>query len=148
LAKRVTEIAIQFEQPPLRLFGRSCDALDPNVLILTIQPDEKIRLCFGVKVPNVPNQIYPVQMNFGYRDTFQTKYHPAYERLLLDCLRGDLTLFVREDGIETMWAVVDPILTYWENNPPKDFPNYSAGSWGPAEAQHLMEAEGRRWMTE
>ena len=147
MAKRITEIAIQFDQPPLKLFGRACDVLEPNVLLLTIQPDEKISLRFGVKVPNRSNQIYPIDMKFSYGETFQSTPPPAYERLLLDCLKGDLTLFVRQDQIEAMWEAVDPIISFWENQPPRDFPNYAAGTWGPVEADRLLEQEGRRWIT-
>ncbi len=147
MARRVTEIAIQFDQPPLRLFGRACDVLEPNVLLLTIQPDEKISLRFGVKVPNRSNQIYPIDMKFSYGETFQSTPPPAYERLLLDCLKGDLTLFVRQDQIEAMWEAVDPVISYWENQSPRDFPNYAAGTWGPAEADRLLEQEGRKWIT-
>jgi glucose-6-phosphate 1-dehydrogenase len=147
MAKRITEIAIQFDQPPLRLFGRACDALDPNILFLTIQPEEKISLRFGVKVPNMANQIYPIDMKFGYRETFQAPSHPAYERLLMDCMKGDLTLFVRQDQIEMMWEIVDPIIAYWDSKPVQNFPNYRAGTWGPAEAFQLLEQEGRRWLT-
>jgi glucose-6-phosphate 1-dehydrogenase len=147
LARRVTEIAIQFDQPPLRLFGRTCDVLEPNVLLLTIQPEEKISLRFGVKVPSMPNQIYPIDMKFSYKETFQSAPPPAYERLIQDCLKGDLTLFVRQDQIEAMWEAVDPIISCWENQPPKSFPNYAAGTWGPPEAKQLLEQEGRRWIT-
>jgi len=147
MAKRLTEIAVEFNQPPLRLFGRTCDVLEPNVLVLTIQPEEKISLRFGVKYPYAANQIYSVHMDFSYQETFGVTVHPAYERLLIDCMKGDLTLFVREDQIEAMWEVVDPIIARWERMPPTKFPNYPAGSWGPAEAHHLLEQEGRRWIT-
>jgi len=147
LAKRITEIAIQFDQPPLRLFGRTCDMLEANVLLLTIQPEEKISLRFGVKVPGMPNQIYPIDMKFSYKETFQSAPHPAYERLIQDCLKGDLTLFVRQDQIEAMWEAVDPIISCWENQPPRNFPNYAAGTWGPPEANRLLEQERRRWIT-
>jgi glucose-6-phosphate 1-dehydrogenase len=147
MAKRVTEVAIQFYQAPLKLFGRSCDALDPNYLILTIQPEEKISLRFGVKYPYSQNQICPIDMNFCYQDVFKIPSPSPYQRLLVDCLRGDLTLFVRQDQIEAMWETVDPIIERWENNPPVDFPNYAAGTWGPVEAHRLLEREGRRWIT-
>jgi len=147
MPKRVTEIAIQFDQPPLRLFGRTCDVLEPNILLLTIQPEEKISLRFGVKVPRMANQIYPIDMKFSYQETFRTPPSPAYERLVLDCLKGDLTLFVRQDQIEAMWEAVDPIISCWESQPPKNFPNYAAGTWGPAEASRLLEKEGRGWIT-
>jgi len=147
MAKRITEIAIQFKQPPLRLFGRTCDVLEPNILLLTLQPDEKISLRFGVKYPYSHNQIYTVNMTFGYEETFKTRFHHPYERLLLDCMKGDLTLFVREDEIEAMWGVVDPIIKRWEKTPPCQFPNYAAGTWGPNEAQTLLEREGCQWIT-
>jgi glucose-6-phosphate 1-dehydrogenase len=147
MAKRITEIVIEFNQPPLKLFGRTCDVLEPNVLVLTIQPEEKISLRFGVKYPSAANQIYSVHMDFSYQETFGTTVHPAYERLIIDCMKGDLTLFVREDQIETMWQVVDPIIAHWERMPPAKFPNYPAGSWGPEEAHQLLAKEGRRWIT-
>lgn len=148
MQKRIAEICIQFKQPPLKLFGRTCDPLESNMLSLTIQPDEKITIRFGVKYPNAPNQIYSVNMQFSYQETFKLKPHPAYERLLIDCMKGDLTLFVRQDALEAMWEVVDPIIARWDSNPPKDFPNYAAGTWGPLDAQLLIEKEGRRWATE
>jgi glucose-6-phosphate 1-dehydrogenase len=147
LAKRSTEIAIQFKQPPLRLFGRTCDILDPNILLLTIHPEEKICLRFGVKYPHSENQIHTVNMVFSYQETFKMKdYHP-YERLLIDCMKGDLTLFVREDAIEAMWYIVDPIIARWESIVPDHFPNYEAGTWGPEEANRLLEQDGRHWIT-
>jgi glucose-6-phosphate 1-dehydrogenase len=147
LAKRITEIVIQFKQPPLRLFGRTCDAVDPNILLLTIQPEEKICLRFGVKYPHSENQIHTVNMVFSYQETFKMRdYHP-YERLLIDCMKGDLTLFVREDAIEAMWHIVDPIIARWASIVPDHFPNYEAGTWGPEEANRLLEQDGRHWIT-
>lgn len=148
LARRVTEICIQFKQPPLRLFGRTCDVLQPNILVLTIQPEERISIRFGVKYPHEPNKIYSVNMLFSYPDTFRVKSHPAYERLLIDCMKGDLTLFVRQDGIEAMWEVVDPIISRWASMRPGGFPNYPAGSWGPVDASLFLQQEGRCWLTE
>jgi glucose-6-phosphate 1-dehydrogenase len=86
-------------------------------------------------------------MSFGYEETFKTKFHHPYERLLLDCMKGDLTLFVREDEIEAMWNVVDPIIARWEGIPPQHFPNYAACTWGPPEAKVLLEHEDRHWIT-
>ncbi|HYA32369.1 MAG TPA: hypothetical protein VED67_06375, partial [Thermodesulfovibrionales bacterium] len=148
LARHVTEICVQFKQPPLKLFGRTCDILEPNVLTLSVQPDEKISLRFGVKYPNEANKIYPVDMRFSYQDTFRTKTHPAYERLLIDCMKGDLTLFVRLDGVEAMWEVLDPLIARWESMPARDFPNYRAWSWGPVEAELLLKRDARCWLTE
>lgn len=147
LANRVTEISVQFKQPPLRLFGRTCDILEPNRLTLGVQPREAISLCFSVKYPGVGNQPHTVTMDFNYEDSFDIGRHHAYERLLIDCLKGDLTLFARQDGVEAMWAVVDPIISQWEGRAATDFPNYSAGSWGPKEADELIEQEGRTWRT-
>ena len=129
------------------MFGRTCDELEPNVLLLTVQPDEKISLRFGVKYPYSRNQLVPVLMVFSYKDVFRTPYHDPYERLLLDVLEGDLTLFVREDSIEAMWGIIDPINERWEAVPPGGFPNYAAGTWGPEEAHDLLEREGRSWIT-
>jgi glucose-6-phosphate 1-dehydrogenase len=147
MPKRITEICIQLKQVPLRLFGRVCDVPESNILILTIQPDEKISVRFGVKYPYSPNQIYQVNMVFSYLETFKVKSHLPYERLLVDCLKGDLTLFIREDAIEAMWEVVDPIISRWENITPAGFPNYSAGTWGPDEAATLLDQDGRHWIT-
>jgi glucose-6-phosphate 1-dehydrogenase len=148
LARRVTEVCLQFKQPPLRLFGRSCDVLEPNILVLTIQPDERIFLRFGVKYPRAANKIYPVNVDFRYRDVFGEKMQPPYGRLLVDCMKGDLTLFVRQDGVEAMWDCVDPVIERWEGRAASVFPNYDAGSWGPAEGAELPGRDGRGWITE
>jgi glucose-6-phosphate 1-dehydrogenase len=146
MAKRITEISVQFKQPPLKLLGRACDVLEPNRLILGIEPDEAISLCFSVKYPGVGNQPHSVIMNFSYETAFHVGRHHAYERLLIDCLKGDLTLFARQDEVEAMWSIVDPIIQRWEAHPP-DFPNYAAGSWGPQEVNALLDREGRTWRT-
>ena len=149
LAKRITEISIHFKQPPLKLFSSTCEIREPNVFVLGIQPHEKISLHLGVKHPGTGNQLYPVNMNFNYEKDFQGSVHfpLAYERLLLDCMKGDLTLFARQDGIEAMWSVVDPIINRWENIPAPEFPNYSAGTWGPEKAEDMMRNDGRQWQT-
>lgn len=147
MAKHITEIAIEFKCPPLKLFGPSSDLLESNVLLFTIQPDERISLRFNVKYPYSIDKIYSANMVLDYQATLKTKIHPPYERLLIDCMKGDLTLFAREDSVEAMWEVVDPIISYWESTRPAAFPNYPAGSWGPAEADLLIEREGRRWIT-
>jgi glucose-6-phosphate 1-dehydrogenase len=147
MPKRVTEICVQFRQLPLRLFGCTCDYLGPNILVLTIQPDEKISLRFGVKYPYSNNQIYSVNMVFNYNETFKTAFPPPYETLLADCMKGDPTLFVREDSVEEMWRIVDQITSRWESTPPVVFPNYNSGTWGPKEADLLIEKDGRSWIT-
>jgi len=147
LARRVTEICVEFKQPPLRLFGRTCDIIEPNSLVFSIQPKEEMSLELNVKQPGVGNQPFRIGMDFDYAGSFAVKTRPAYERLLLDCLKGDLTLFARADEVEAMWEVVDPIIRTWESEPAKDFPNYEAGSEGPTAAAELLGADERRWRT-
>jgi glucose-6-phosphate 1-dehydrogenase len=144
LTMPITEILIYFRQPPLRLFSSSCEALDPNVMALTIQPREQINIQFGVKYPGKANTIFPVAMEFSYEQAFKIRRHPPYERLILDIMRDDQTLFARYDEVDASWAVVDPIVSYWDRNPPV-FPNYGAGTWGPPEAGDLLARDGRMW---
>jgi glucose-6-phosphate 1-dehydrogenase len=148
MPKKVTEICIHFKQPPLRMFKNVCDFFEQNLLIITIEPKEKIAIRFGVKVPHTYKHTYPVNMDFIYDNVFKDMIHSPYERLLLDCLDGDLTLFARQDGVEAMWDVVDPVIARIEKNPPKDFPNYEAGTWGPEGADLLLEKDNRSWYTE
>lgn len=145
LGKRITEIAIQFRQAPLSLFGRAQDGMDPNLLVLRIQPDESISLKFSSKSPGQAINIRPVKMEFDYGTAFGRAPPEAYERLLLDGMLGDATLFTRADEVETSWARIMPILEGWTAAPPKDFPNYEAGSWGPAGADELLARDGRSW---
>lgn len=145
MPRRLSEIYIQFKQPPLRLFGRTCDQIEPNGLIFSIQPDEEISIRLSVKRPGMANLPDTRQMTFDYEESFELKQHTAYERLLLDSLRGDLTLFARHDEIEAMWGVVDPIIQYYETHQPEDFPNYKAGSWGPDSSEKLIKRDGRAW---
>ena len=145
LARRVTEICVVFKQPPLRLLGRTCDIIEPNSLVLSIQPTEEMSLQLNVKKPGGGNEPYAINMNFDYAKSFDVKTRPAYERLLLDCLKGDLTLFARSDEVEAMWEVVDPIVSRWASAAAKDFPNYRAGGDGPVESNALMDADGRAW---
>jgi len=146
LPKRVSVISVEFRQPPLRLFGRTCDVLEPNRLVFGIQPTEEISLGLSVKYPGVGNQPHTVTMGFNYESSFGVGRHYAYERLLIDSLRGDLTLYARQDGVDAMWSVVDPIISRWEDLPRTGFPNYSAGTWGPREADELLERDGRAWV--
>ena len=146
LPKRVTEIAIQFKQAPLMLFKRS-DAhgqVEPNVLTLRIQPDEGISLKFGAKVPGTEMQIRSVNMDFFYGSSFREQPE-AYERLLLDCMLGDSTLFTRRDEVETAWSFVQGILDAWKDAPPETILTYEAGTWGPQGADEFIWREGRRW---
>jgi len=146
LPKRVTEIAIQFKVPPLQLFRQAgIDEMAPNVLTLNIQPDEGITLRFAAKVPGQATRIRAVNMDFNYGTSFGVEEPTAYERLLLDAMVGDRTLFARRDEVELSWALMMPILEAWGSTPPADFPNYEAGSWGPEAAKALIEGNGRRW---
>ena len=146
MPKRTTEIAIQFKRAPFLLFRKtSVDQLTPNRLVLHLQPDEGISLSFGAKIPGPTVRIGGVQMNFQYKDYFGTTPSTGYERLLYDCMLGDATLFMRSDMVETAWSVVAPIQDVWDALPPRRFPNYSAGSWGPDEANEMMARDHRQW---
>jgi glucose-6-phosphate 1-dehydrogenase len=145
MPKRVTEIAIQFKQAPLQLFSNIRDQqFEPNVLIVRIQPDEGITLRIGAKVPGQVTRIRWVNMDFRYGASFGVTSPEAYERLLLDCILGDSTLYARRDMTERGWEIVQPILDHWLSVR-ADFPNYESGSWGPKAADELLEKDGRRW---
>lgn len=141
LPKRATEIAVQFKPVPHVLFGPT----DPNVLALRIQPDEGISLQFEAKVPGPTPRHRSVAMDFRYGTAFAVAPAEAYQRLLLDVMLGDSTLFARRDEVESAWTLMAPILQAWEGTPPDDFPNYEAGTWGPEAADRMLEAVGRRW---
>jgi len=151
LKKRATEISIQFKQPPLLIFSRMagngpCQEIQPNLLTIRIQPDEGISLRFGAKVPTTPNMdVCPVIMDFDYEAAFGKSSANGYERLLLDAMLGDQTLFSHRDGVEINWALYTPILQAWAAKEPEVFPNYFAGSWGPECADHLLERWGHTW---
>ena len=151
LPRRVSEIAVQFKLPPMHLFktveceGDICELVEarPNQLIFRIQPSESISLSFGTKRPGMQYMIHPVTMDFTYQ-SMGTQLPEAYERLLLDVLRGDSTLFMRNDELEMSWKFVTPILQAWENDPNgPDF--YPAGSWGPESADAILRRAGRKW---
>ncbi|HVG29777.1 MAG TPA: glucose-6-phosphate dehydrogenase, partial [Pyrinomonadaceae bacterium] len=147
LAKRVTEIAIQFRGAPHQLFGRDVmEQVDANQLIIRIQPDEGITLRFAAKVPGQVTRVRDVNMDFRYGSSFGVQLAEAYERLLLDCLLGDPTLYARTDMTERGWEIVMPILGEWaQTHGEVGFPNYEAGTWGPEASDGLIEREGRRW---
>ena len=145
LAKRVTEVAVQFKRAPLPLFGDS-GADEPNLLVLNIQPDEVISLQFVAKVPGLSMTLRPVNMGFRFGTAFGVEEMSAYERLLLDALLGDSTLFTRRDEVEEAWDLVEPLLNWWErSDPPEPVPMYAAGTWGPEAARALIARRGRRW---
>lgn len=146
LPARKTEIAIQFKQVPLSLFNwENLAGEAPNVLVLRLQPDEGITLSFGAKIPGRENKIAPVNMQFRYQESFETDPPEAYERLLLDCLIGDQTLFTRNDEAIEQWRFVTDILEAWETNPVDMLPQYSINTWGPGEADRFIESENRKW---
>ncbi len=146
MAKRVTEIVIQFKCAPLMLFRKTTvEELAPNLLVIRIQPDEGISLRFDAKIPGPSVRVGTVDMDFHYAKYFGGAPSTGYETLLHDCMAGDATLFQRADNVEMGWAVVQPILDVWQALPPASFPNYAAGSWGPREADELLERDGRSW---
>jgi len=151
MRQRATEISIQFKQPPLLIFDRMqksgpCQEILPNLLTIRIQPDEGIALRFGAKVPSSPEMaVCPVNMDFDYEAAFGKSSANGYERLLLDAMLGDQTLFSHRDGVETTWALYTPILQAWAAKTPEVFPNYFAGKWGPECSDRLLEKDGRAW---
>jgi len=146
LARRETTIAIEFKRAPHPPFEVADDdaGLRPNVLVCHIQPDEGVSLEFAAKVPGQGLTLRTVHMDFLYGGTFRTGIPEAYERLLLDCLLGDATLFTRADEVEEQWSLVDAMVAFWKRDRPS-FPNYAAGTWGPAAAEALMRRDGRMW---
>jgi glucose-6-phosphate 1-dehydrogenase len=148
LPKRVTDVAIQFHAPPLGLFNQETRtglmAPRPNLLVLRIQPDEGISLRFLSKSPGSGMRLRPVSMDFNYGSSFGERTPTAYETLLVDAMSGDPTLYTRQDMVEASWQIVEPILEVWGNTK-FDFPNYAAGTWGPKEADEMLERQGRKW---
>ncbi|MBI4500938.1 MAG: glucose-6-phosphate dehydrogenase [Gemmatimonadetes bacterium] len=140
---RATEIAIQFKLPPQVFFRK--DKLQPNTLAIRVQPDEGIALRFEVKVPGIELHTVSVDMDFTYKEAFGEASHEAYETLLLDAMVGEATLFTRADEVEAAWAVVDPIIEFWELKKPSHFPNYAAGTWGPEIGDEFIEKMGCVW---
>lgn len=145
LARRVSEVAIRFKHPPLLLFRDVCaDQVQPNLLIVRIQPDEGISLRFEAKVPGPNLTVGTVRMDFKYEDYFGSAPSSGYETLLYDCMTGDMTLFHRADSVETGWQIVTPILDAWSATSDGVAP-YQAFSWGPPEADALLARDGREW---
>jgi glucose-6-phosphate 1-dehydrogenase len=145
LARRETTIAIQFQRAPHPPFEAIAgDGLRPNVLLIHVQPDEGVSLAIGAKVPGAGMQIRTVHMDFLYGGAFREGLPEAYERLVLDAMLGDATLFTREDEVEEQWKLVDAVTGAWHRDRPS-FPNYAAGSWGPSAADELLHRDGRSW---
>ncbi len=146
LTRKLTEVAIQFKPTPHVMFPGSGKATPPNVLAFRLQPEEGIVQRFIAKQPGPDVTLRDVTMSFRYADAFGVERPPrAYAWLLLDVMQGDQTLFARADWIHEAWRAVDPIVQRWENDPPDEFPNYAAGSWGPGASEALMRRDGRQW---
>ena len=147
LPYRASEVSIHFLPVPHQSFPQKAMVdWEPNRLVLRIQPNEGILLRFQAKRPGQDMRLSPVEMRFSYADAFRTETPEAYETLLLDVMGGDATLFMRADQVEVAWSVIAPILDAWESSSATDFPNYSAGSWGPSAAEALIARDGRSWL--
>jgi glucose-6-phosphate 1-dehydrogenase len=148
MPKRITEIAIQFNEAPHTVFSGEAGTpgARPNSLILRIQPEEGISLRFLSKQPGNGMRLRPVSMDFNYGSSFGSRTPTAYETLLVDAMAGDSTLYTRQDMVDASWGVVQPIMEVWQNTV-FDFPNYEAGSWGPASADKMLAANGHQWRT-
>ncbi len=146
LPKRVSEIAIQFRKAPLLLFRNTrAGEIEPNVLVIRIQPDEGISLNVGAKVPGPGLRVRSVNMDFDYGSSFSIASPDAYERLLLDCMLGDSTLFTRRDEVEAEWSIITDIMHGWQEYGQPHLDSYGAGTWGPASADRLLAQDGRTW---
>jgi glucose-6-phosphate 1-dehydrogenase len=148
LAERHTEVTIQFKKTPLQIFQDTPGhKLRTNQLVIEIQPQEGMMLSFGAKIPGSTVRVGSVDMSCEYAQYFKSEPKTGYEILLYDCMIGDPTLFQRADMVEAGWGVVDPVLDVWRAVSPRKFPNYAAGTWGPKEADDLLERDGRKWRT-
>ena len=146
MARRVSEIAIQFKTPPGILFSRSnAFDLSANTMVIQIQPDEGVSLVMNSKIPGLETRTQPVRMNFRYKTTFGSNTPEAYERLILDAMIGDSTLFIRGDETEASWKIVTPILEFWETCGSRGMAEYQSGSWGPLESDQLVWKNNHQW---
>ena len=149
LGKRVTEVVVEFKQPAKRIFADAEQGPfagpQPNLIRIRIQPEEGIRFTFGAKLPSPDTTIVPVQAKFQYVDAFGKYTANGYERLLLDAMLGDATLFSHREAVEVAWALYTPLLESWAKHPPTDFPNYASGSWGPKSADELLAQSKHSW---
>ena len=147
LTEKYSEVVIQFRPVPHQSFpANAIRDIHPNRLVIRIQPEEGISIRFQAKQPGPAIRLRPVDMRFSYRESFGDSSPDAYETLLLDVIRGDATLFMRDDQVEAAWSVVSPVLEAWESTPPIDFPNYQSGTWGPEAAEVLIAQDGRSWL--
>jgi glucose-6-phosphate 1-dehydrogenase len=147
LKEKLTQVTIQFKEPPHLLFPSKNGNLTPNMLVLSLQPDEGVHWRFEAKVPDTIAEMRSVDMEFHYADTFgKTAIPEAYERLLLDTITGDASLFTRADEVEVAWGLIDPIIEAWSANK-KQIATYEKGTWGPTEADELLARDQRKWST-
>jgi glucose-6-phosphate 1-dehydrogenase len=145
LSRKLTEIAVILKPiPHLALQSSGSVGIQANQLVFTLQPDEGVSVSIGAKIPGTRMRIRPVNMEFRYGTSFLSESPEAYERLILDAMRGDATLFTRNDEIEALWGIIDPILDAWEKDTSSEIPTYEAGTPGPKEAEALLE-DGRIW---
>ena len=146
LSAQYTEVAIQFKRAPYVMFkDTEVESIDPDMLVLRIQPNEGIQMSFGAKIPGPSMRVGTVNMDFSYADYFGNEPATGYETLIYDCMNGDATLFKHADTVEKGWEIVQPIMDVWSALPPRDFPNYAAGTWGPKAAGDLLKNDGRLW---
>jgi glucose-6-phosphate 1-dehydrogenase len=148
LPRRASEVAIQFKDVPQILFNVNPEVpLEPTVLSLRVQPEEGMAMRIASKLPGPKVRIYPVQMEFNYSADLGGVPPEAYERLLLDVMAGDATLFLRKDAVEAAWKFVMPVLDHWAKSRARDLPEYQCGTWGPVEADRIIAPDGRHWRT-
>ena len=149
LKEKISQVTIEFKEPPHMLFPSTKERITPNMLVLYLQPDEGVHWRFEAKVPDTASQLRSVDMEFHYADSFgNTAIPESYERLLLDTMTGDASLFTRADEVETAWGLIDPIISAWESsNAKQPLAFYEPGSWGPAEADQLLARDERTWST-
>jgi glucose-6-phosphate 1-dehydrogenase len=146
MTEKVSVAVIEFRPVPHRSFPNSAtSSWQPNRLVIQIQPNEGILLTFQAKEPGPRMRLGQATLEFSYEEAYHSEPPEAYETLLLDVLLGDQTLFMRADQVDAAWGIVDPILEGWQNEPPPDFPNYPAGSWGPEAADRLLAKDGHFW---
>ena len=148
MKQKVSEIVVQFTRPPAILFGQnSQQPLSPNLLKIRIQPDEGVSLSLNSKTPGLETKLQPVNLAFGYHTTFGSNTPEAYERLILDALLGDGTLFIRGDEAEQSWGLLSPVLNSWQSRGTSGLEKYPAGTWGPLAADKLLLERGHEWLT-
>jgi len=149
LKEKLSQVTIQFKEPPTLLFPSTRERLTPNMLVLYLQPDEGVHWRFEAKVPDTVAQLRSVDMEFRYADSFgKTALPESYERLLVDTLTGDASLFTRADEVETAWGLIDPVIEGWDSSSKtQPLAVYESGSWGPTEADDLLGRDGRKWST-